>query len=74
MAYRREEVENAASGLVVVGVNVRIVFVNRDVGRLRATSIVKGFAGAILLLLVARQVEGWIMCLSWSSVGFWFAL
>lgn len=45
-------VENAARGLVE-GAIVRIELENRAVGRLRATSIVKGFADAILWLLVA---------------------
>jgi hypothetical protein len=54
VAYFTEEVENADTD----GVNVRTVCGNRDVGRLRATSMVKGFADAILLLLVGNSNEG----------------
>lgn len=57
MALARWEVENAywyaARGLVDGAAIVRIELVSRAVGRLRATSIVRGFADAIVWLLVA---------------------
>ena len=57
VAYaRRVLVENAASGLEEHA-NGRTALESLAVGRLRATSIVKGFADAIVWLLVAR----WLM-------------
>ena len=54
MAYaRRVVVENTARGLVV-GVKGRTALESLTVGRLRATSIVKGFVDAMMWLLVAR--------------------
>jgi len=53
VAYpRRVVVENTARGLVV-GVKGRTELESLTVGRLRATSIVKGFADAMMWLLVA---------------------
>ncbi len=55
VAYARSVVvENAARG-EVVGVNVRMDEASLAVGRLRATSMVKGFADAILCCY-SRQV------------------
>lgn len=52
---RKVVVEKAARGLVAGAAIVRIELelVSRAVGRLRATSIVRGFADAIVWLLVA---------------------
>jgi len=75
VAYARSMlVENAASGLEEHA-NGRIALENLAVGRLRATSIVKGFADAIVWLLVARTVgEGGIevqksnrRCRTWAN-------
>jgi hypothetical protein len=52
VAFARRLVENAARGLVV-GENDRKGPESRVVGRLRATSIVKGFADAMMWWLVA---------------------
>ena len=52
VAERKPEVENATSALVE-GVKVRTELESLAVGRLRATSMVKGFADAIVVLLVA---------------------
>lgn len=52
MAARRPVVEKAARELEV-GVKVRAVLEKVAVGRLRATSIFKGFADAMMGLLVA---------------------
>lgn len=56
VAYRREEVEKAARG-EEVGVNERVEFARWTAGRQRTTSIVKGFADAMLLLLVASLLR-----------------
>jgi hypothetical protein len=54
VAYARRVVgENTARGLVV-GVKGRTALESLAVGRLRAMSIVKGFADAMMWLLVAR--------------------
>ena len=53
MAARRPVVENAAKELVP-GVNGRMELESLAVGRLRATSMVKGFADAIVRSLVAK--------------------
>jgi hypothetical protein len=53
VAARRPVVENAAKELVN-GVKGRIELESLVVGRLRATSMVKGFADAIVWLLVAN--------------------
>lgn len=59
VAYRRAEVEKAARE-EVVGVNVRAELASRDAGRLRTTSIVMGFADAMLWLLVAGlELKEW---------------
>lgn len=55
MAARRVVVEKAARALEV-GVKVRAALESLAVGRLRATSIVKGFADAMMGLLVAIVV------------------
>jgi hypothetical protein len=52
VAYPRRVVENTARGLVV-GVKGRTELESLTVGRLRATSIVKGFADAMMWLPVA---------------------
>lgn len=56
VAARRLLVEKAASELVV-GAKGRTELVSLAAGRLRATSIVKGFAGAMIWLLVAVLVK-----------------
>jgi hypothetical protein len=56
VAARKAVVENAAAEFVT-GVKVRTALENLAVGWLRATSIVKGFADAIVWLLVANVVE-----------------
>jgi hypothetical protein len=56
VAYRRLLVENAARG-PVVAVNGRMELESLAVGRLRTTSIAKGFADAMLWLLVARSLK-----------------
>ena len=56
MAARRAVVENAAKELVA-GVIVRMELESLTVGWLRTTSMVKGFADAIMRLLVAKGVE-----------------
>jgi hypothetical protein len=75
VAYARSMlVENAASGLEEHA-NGRIALENLAVGRLRATSIVKGFADAIVWLLVARWlkrggIEVWkskCRCQAWTN-------
>ena len=53
MAAQRPVVENAAKALVV-GANGRTALESLAVGLLRTTSIMKGFADAIVRLLVAR--------------------
>lgn len=53
VAARRPVVENAAKELVP-GVNGRMELESLAVGRLRATSMVKGFADAIVRSLVAK--------------------
>ena len=57
VAYRRAEVEKAARD-EVLGANGRVEFASRDAGRQRTTSIVRGFADAMLLLLVASLENG----------------
>ena len=54
MAARKPVVENAAKALVE-GVKGRTELESLAVGRLRATSMVKGFADAIVWLLVAKD-------------------
>jgi hypothetical protein len=57
VAYaRRVLVENAARG-IEEGATGRTACKSLAVGRLRATSIVKGFADAIVWLLVARSLK-----------------
>jgi hypothetical protein len=56
VAYRRLLVENAATE-EVVGVKGRTELESLTAGRLRTTSIVKGFADAMLLLLVAGLLK-----------------
>jgi len=51
-------VENAAIELVVDGVKVRKEFAILAVGLLRTTSMVNGFADAMMWLLVASLVAG----------------
>ena len=53
MAARRPVVENAVRALTE-GVKGRTALESLAVGRLRATSIVKGFADAIVRSLVAK--------------------
>lgn len=58
VAYaRRAVVEKAAIGVNWPGVKLRAAPARLAVGRIRATSIVKGFVDAIVVL--ARGVEGW---------------
>jgi hypothetical protein len=50
-------VENAARGLVVEGVKMCVELEKLAVGRLRATSIAKGFVEAIILVVRGEVVE-----------------
>jgi hypothetical protein len=60
VAYaRRAVVEKAARDVDWAGEKLRTELIRLAVGRLRATSIVKGFVDAIVML--ARGVEGWFI-------------
>lgn len=59
VACRRAVVENAAARPAVAGVSGRRVADSTAAERLRATSIVKGFADAIVLWPVAEVGGGW---------------
>ena len=58
MAYARRPLDVSAAKGLVAGVKGLMELDSLAVGRLRATSMVKGFADAIVCLLVAKLLEG----------------
>jgi len=58
VAYARRPLDVSAAKGLVAGVKGLMELDSLAVGRLRATSMVKGFADAIVCLLVAKLLEG----------------
>jgi hypothetical protein len=57
VAYARRPIDDNAEIGVVAGAKARIEWGSLAVGRLRTTSMVKGFIDAIVWLLVAKDFE-----------------